>query len=439
MNFPNPFVTTRKPQDLFTGIPTGAALTGTPAVKKCPTYPAATDPDKTMNAIAWYGAKDVRLISRPKVKVTDPGDVLVRITTTAICGSDLHFYNGDVPEMHPGDVIGHESMGIVEDVGSEVRKFKQGDRVVVSAVIACGSCFYCQRQLFSCCESTNYSEKMVQLYGHKLAGIFGYSHLLGGYEGGQAEFIRVPYADMTLLKVPDNLPDEKVLFLSDICCTGWHANVLGGVTEGAYVAIWGAGPVGLMAAMWAKFRGASKIILIDHTDYRLDFAKKYLHGIETINFENQNVYDELMGFTNGLGPDIGIECAGFRYAKTLVHKFQQQVKLETDTPEIINEIIKCVRKGGSIAIIGDYFAKANNFMIGALMEKSLTIRGGQVCVQAYWHELLSYIEQGFVDPSFVITHKLPLDSAPDAYKMFNNQEDNCIKIVLKPSPATGGL
>jgi len=426
-----------KPQDLYTSVPTGQALTGTFKVKKCPTYPAAVYPDKLMNAVVWNGAKNVQVISRPRVKVTDPVDALVRITASAICGSDLHFYNGEVDGMEVGDVVGHECMGIVEDVGSDVKNFKRGDRVVVSAVISCGECFYCQRQLFSCCESTNYSEKMQKEYGHKIAGIFGYTHLTGGYEGGQAEYIRVPYADNTLLKVPETLADEKVLFLSDIACTGWHANVLGGVTSGSVVGIWGCGPVGLMAAMWAKFRGAAKVIMVDHIQYRLDFAKKHL-DVETINFDKMDVYEEMMRLTT-LGPDIGIECAGFRYRKEVIHKVEAKLMLEGDTCEILNEMIKCVRKGGSLAIIGDYFTTTNHFKIGAFMEKLMTMRGGQVCVQAYWKELIGYIEQGLVDPSFVITHVLPLDRAPDAYKVFDSKEDNVVKVMLKPQHVSGSV
>jgi threonine dehydrogenase-like Zn-dependent dehydrogenase len=340
-------------------------------------------------------------------------------------------YHNELPQyLKKGDIFVHEFMGIIDEVGPEVKNFKVGDRVVVSAVICCGECFYCKSGRVSCCDMTNPCQDLDKLYGHRLAGIFGYSHLLGGFEGGQAEYVRVPLADNTCLKVPNELPDEKVLFLSDIACTGWHANVLGEVSKGQNVAIWGLGPVGLMASMWAKFRGA-RVIGIDQIPHRLALARKEL-GIETIDFSKENVTTRLQQLCPG-GPDVAIEAAGFRYTKSLTHAAERSLNLEKDTPEILTECIMNVRKGGNLSIVGDYFLTANQFPIGAMMEKNITVRGGQVHVQSYWKELLGYIQQGKVDPTFVISHRMSLDDADKAYRIFDKKEDNAVKIILKPS------
>jgi threonine dehydrogenase-like Zn-dependent dehydrogenase len=272
--------------------------------------------------------------------------------------------------MEKGDILGHEGVGIVEQVGSEVKTLKEGDRVVISAIISCGDCEYCMKGQVSLCVNTNPNTQMETMYGDKLAGVFGYSHLLGGYEGCQAEFVRVPIGDVNCLKIPDSLPDEKAILLSDIACTGWHANELGEVTEGKTVAIWGCGPVGLMAIMWAKFRGASRIIAIDDVADRLQIARTF--GAETINFnETSDVVAAIRDLIPG-GPDVGIETAGFRFPQTLLHKAERAIHAETDSPEIVTQIIKTVKKGGNISLIGDYYAYANHFPIGALMEKSKT-------------------------------------------------------------------
>jgi threonine dehydrogenase-like Zn-dependent dehydrogenase len=363
--------------------------------------------------------------------ITEPKDALIRVTSTTICGSDLHLYLGEVPGMEKGDVMGHEFMGIVEQIGPQVKDIKPGDRVVVSFDIACGSCDYCQRAEYTLCDATNPSAEMEKLYGHRTSGMFGYSHLTGGYEGGQAEYVRVPFADMNCLKVPSHLPDEKLLFLSDIVGTGWHANELAKISKGNTVAIWGAGPVGLMAAMWAKFRGAKRVIMIDGVSYRLQFARERL-GVETINFTEHDVEDTLRIMIPG-GPDAGIDAAGFRFPTTLLHKIQRAIKLETDSPQILTEIIRCVRKGGKIGIVGDYFAYTNQFPIGAFMEKGMEMSGGQSFTQRYWKELLGYIERGEVDPSFVITHKMTLEEGVEAYKMFDQKTNNAIKMFLKPT------
>jgi len=391
---------------------------------------SAKDPFNTHRAVEFHGAENLKLVTRPKPIVTDPKDCIVRVTSTTICGSDLHMYHAEFGGVEKGDVLGHEAMGIVESVGLDVRDIKVGDRVVISAVISDGQCWYCKQGLVSLCEGTNPNRVLEEEYGHRLAGIFGYSHLLGGYEGCQAEYVRVPYADNTCLKIQNNLPDERLLFLSDICCTGFHGTELGAVSPNQVVAIWGCGPVGLMAAMWSIFRGARRVIMIDPDEIRLTFAKSRLN-VETINPSQGDVLLALREMVPG-GPDVAIECVGFRFPQSLVHKLEKAVSLETDSPEILTQCIKGLRKGGTLAIIGDYYKTANHFPIGAMMEKGLTVRGGQVFVQRYWKQLLKYIEDGKVDPSFVVSHQMAFGSAVEAYRMFDKHENNCLKIVLKP-------
>jgi len=396
-----------------------------------PTTQYKGDPSQKMIAAQWFGAEDVRPMHVPKPMITDPTDAIVRITSTTICGSDLHMYLHEVKEMDKGFILGHEFMGIIEQVGPDVKEVKQGDRVVVSAVIADGCCFYCKNGWYSCCDNTNPNKEVEKLYGQRLSGIFGYSRLTGGYPGGQAEYARIPIADFNCLKVPSSLPDEKVLFLSDIACTGWHANEFGQVSPGQTVAIWGCGPVGLMATMWAKFRGASRVIVIDNVPVRLDLATKKL-GAETINFDKCDVVETLKQMCPH-GPDVCIETAGFRFPKSTSQKVQRTTGIETDSSDILREMIISCRKAGNIAIIGDYFKDTNQFPIGAMMEKGLTVKGSQVYVQKYWKQLLGYIERGLVDPSFIITHTMPLEKIDEAYKMFNKKLDNCIKVLIKPS------
>lgn len=385
------------------------------------------DEEIKMKAVEWHGTQDVRYVDRPKPLITDPHDCVLRVTTTTICGSDLHFYYNLVEGMEKGDVIGHEFMGIVDEVGQSVEDIKPGDRVVVSAIIACGRCWYCKNQYFSCCDTTNPSAKMEEMYGHRTAGLFGYSHLCGGFDGGQAEYVRVPFADVNCLKVPDNLPDEKVLFLSDIVCTGFHATELAKVKEGDTVAIWGCGPVGLMTIAWCKFKKAKKIIAIDNIPYRLKKADEL--GACVINFDDRDVLQTIKEMIP-MGPDIGIECAGFRFPKTLSHRIQRALKVESDSMDILKEIIMAVRKCGTISIVGDYFAYGNQFPIGAFMEKGLSMTGSQVFVQKYWKEILHYISTGEFDPTFVITHHLPLEDIQQAYKIFANNEEDSLKVLL---------
>jgi len=331
--------------------------------------------------------------------------------------------------MEDGDIIGHEGMGIIESIGTEVEKFKVGDRVVISAVIAEGKCFYCQNGMYSLCDFTNPSKEMEGMYGHRTAGLFGYSHLTGGYDGCQAEFVRVPLADMTLLKVPNTLPDEKLLGLADTVCTGYHATELGGVKEGQTVAIWGLGPIGLMAAAWCRFKGAARIIGIDCIPSRLECAKLKL-GVETINFGETDPVKVIQTICPG-GPDVCIDCVGFRFPKTMLHKIQRAIRLETDDPMVLKECITACRKGGTIAVIGDYYACSNGFPTGAFMEKGLTLRGSQVHVQKYWKEIMEHIEKGRFDPTFIWTHTMPLERAEEAYRIFDQKDDGCIKIMLK--------
>jgi len=388
-------------------------------------------PSLTYKASEWHGVEDVKLVERAKPMITEARDALIRVTSTTICGSDLHMYHGEV-HMEKGDVLGHECMGIVEEVGPGVKDIKVGTRVVVSAVISCGKCWFCQNQFYSCCETTNPSKECEDMYGDRLSGIFGYSQVTGGFEGGQAEYIRVPIADINLLPVPQELPDEKVLFLSDIICTGWHGNELGGVTAGQTVAVWGCGPVGLMCMMWAKFRGAKRVIGIDNIPYRLNVAKEKL-GVEVINFDEvKGVAQYLKKIVPG-GPDVCIDAVGFRYPKTLRQKVEKTIGLETDVSDIINEASYAVRKMGSIALIGDYFGNTNGFPIGMVMEKGVKLHGSQVFVQKYWKELLGYIQEGKVDPSFVISHKMGLEQVSEAYRMFDRKEDNILKVVLRPT------
>jgi len=337
--------------------------------------------------------------------------------------------------MEKGDILGHEFMGKIEAIGDEVKNFKVGDRVVTSFCISCGNCFYCKQGLFSSCDGTNPSKKMESLFSHRTSGMFGYSHLTGGYDGGQAEYVRVPLADFNCLKLPENIPDEKLLFLSDVVCTAYHATEMGQVSKGQTVAVWGLGPVGLMTCEWAKFRGAKKIIGIDLVDYRLKMAKEKL-GIQIIDISKVDCITALHEMCPQ-GPDVCIDAVGVGcYPKSLLSKFEKLLHLQTDQPEILREAITSCRKNGIISIVGDYFFDANQFPIGPFMEKGLTLRGGQTPVQKYWKELLEIIQDGKFDPSFVVTHSMTLASAEQAYKLFDGKEDNMIKVLLRTKALT---
>lgn len=339
---------------------------------RVPIVPVETkvDNSKHMRAVEWHGKRNIKLNThRPVPVITHPSDAILQVTTTAICGSDLHLYNGAYEGLHPGFVVGHEFMGIVHDVGTEVSKFRKGDRVVACFDIACGQCHYCSdRGLFSACDLTNASKEQEQLYGDRTAGFFGVSELTGGWQGGQAEFVRVPIADVNLLKVPDNLSDQKVVLLSDILCTAWHSTELGGVGEGDTVGIWGCGPVGLLAAHCAHVRGAKEVFVVDEVQYRLDHAKSRLPFVTPINFKKQNVRDVIRARVP-FGVDVGIDAVGLHYTHSLLHKAEMALGLEQGTPEALNDIIYNVRKGGTVGLIGVYPGFTNHFNLGALMEK----------------------------------------------------------------------
>lgn len=384
-----------------------------------------------MKALVWHGPEDVRVDERPNPVIGGPGDALVRVTCATICGSDLHIYHGSIPGIRNGDVLGHEFVGIVEDVGADVKTLKPGDRVAVAAIIACGACWFCEKKLFSLCETTNPNPVMQMMYGHHVAAGFGYTHLAGGYDGGQAEYVRVPFADVGCLKLPDGIRDEQAVLLSDAACTGWMAADIGEVGPGKTVAVWGAGPIGLAAMTAAKAMGAARVIAIDNVPYRLATARERL-GIEAINFDEDPPVMTLQELTHGRGPDVCIEAVGFRYAKSLLHKVERAVKLETDALDTISEVFRSVRKGGNVAIMGDFIGYGNHFPIGALMEKAVTVRSGQVHAQRYFKLVMEKMLSGEYDPSFMVTHKLPLEKAVEGYKIFDKKEDGAIKVALQP-------
>jgi threonine dehydrogenase-like Zn-dependent dehydrogenase len=391
------------------------------------------DESRKMHVLEWHGKESMKVGEVGIPLVTDPDDAILKVTSTCICGSDLHMYEGVMPGMKSGDITGHEFMGIIEDVGSNVKSLKKGDRVVAAFDIGCGKCFFCKHGDFSGCDRTNPSKDQEMLYGHHTSGMFGYSHLTGGWPGGQAEFARVPCAETNLLKLPQDLNEDDAVLLSDILPTAWHANELAKVEEGNTVAIWGAGPVGILAAQCAFARGASRVVIIDEQPYRLEFAKSKIPKLETINFQEKKVVDTLHEmFPESVGPDCCIEAVGFHYTKTWLHWIETALKLETDPSEMLNEIIYSCRKGGRIGVVGVYAGFTNHFNIGAFMEKGQTMGAGQTPVQKYWHQLLEMVQSGKLKPSVVVTHHLPLDEGPRGYKMFNAKEENCIKVILKP-------
>jgi len=410
------------------------------------THPNHDTTGPKMKTVQWYGSKDMRVIEEFRPMVTDPEDVVIKVTSAAICGSDLHLYGGFMPGMKKGDIMGHENMGIVESVGPDVKSLKAGDRVVVAFDIACNHCTYCKKGAFSGCDNTNPSKEQEALYGHHTAGLFGYSHLTGGYPGGQAEFLRVPLADTNCLKIKEDaaeLSDDKLILISDVLATAWHANELGSVQSGDDVAIWGAGPVGILTAHCAQARGAARVVLIDQDDFRLNFARKKLPGIETINFNEKKTLDALHDMFQDeqgryVGVDVAIEAVGFHYANSWLHKIEMALKMENDPSETLNELIYAVRKAGRISVVGVYSGYCNHLNIGAFMEKGLTMAAGQTPVQKYWKKLLKMVRDGSLDPTMVITHHLPLEKAPAAYKMFDEKDDGCVKVILKPSTAASG-
>jgi threonine dehydrogenase-like Zn-dependent dehydrogenase len=390
-----------------------------------------------MKAVCWMGKHNVSVENVPDPSILNSRDAIVKITTTAICGSDLHLYNGYIPTMQQGDILGHEFMGEVVETGSSVTNLKIGDRVVVPFTIACGKCFFCERELYSACDNSNPKPAISEtLYGFSGSGIFGYSHMMGGFAGGQAEYVRVPFADVGPLKIPDGLEDEKVLFLSDIFPTGYQAAENCNIQEGDTVAVWGAGPVGQFAVKSAFMLGAEKVVLIDHYAERLELARQHNENLETINFDDKEVYEKLLDLTGGRGPDSCIDAVGMESHGTSIDALVDYAKaytfLATDRPHALRQAIYCCRKGGTVSIPGVYGGFLDKFPLGAAFGKGLTFKMGQTNMQTYMPRLLDAVQEGRIDPSFVISHRLKLSEAPIAYDQFNKEKDTWRKVVLKP-------
>ena len=391
-----------------------------------------------MRALVWHGKGDVRVDNVPDPKIEEPRDVIVKITSTAICGSDLHLYDGYVPTMEKGDVLGHEPMGIVEEVGSGVKNVKKGDRVVVPFNITCGECWYCKRELWSMCSVSNRkAEIQDKLMGNHTAGFYGYSHMTGGFAGGQAEYLRVPYGDVGTQKVPDGLSDEQVLFLSDVFPTGYFAADIAEIEKGDTVVVWGGGPVGQFAVQSAWMLGAGRVILVEQVPERIALAEKFGRGAEIVNFDKEDVYDRLMEMTKGRGPDrcidaVGCEADATASADSVLDKAKAAVMLTTDRAHVLRQAIMSCRPGGTVSVVGVYVGFPDKIPFGAAMNKGLRIHMGQCHVKRYNDLLLKKIEAGEIDPSFIITHTPNLDEAPEMYKTFRDKKDGCIKVVLKP-------
>jgi threonine dehydrogenase-like Zn-dependent dehydrogenase len=389
-----------------------------------------------MKATCWIGKKKVEVVDVPEPQILNDGDAIVRVTSTAICGSDLHLYNGYIPTMEKGDVLGHEFMGEVVEVGPSVRRLKAGDRVVVPFPIACGRCTMCALELYAGCENSNPNAWMAEkLWGHSPAGLFGYSHMLGGFAGGQAEFVRVPFADVGPLKVPSGLADDQALFLSDIFPTGYMGAEMCNIKPGQIVAVWGAGPVGQFAIRSARLLGAERVIAIDRFPYRLELALGRGGATDIINYAEDDLTDTLEDLTGGRGPDACIDAVGLEAhgpaAMYAYDRAKQALMLETDRPIALRQAIQACRNGGVVSVIGVYGGLIDKFPMGAVVNRGLTIKAGQCHVQRYMKPLLERILKGEIDPSVVVTHRLPLSQAADGYRMFLNKEDGCEKVVLK--------
>jgi threonine dehydrogenase-like Zn-dependent dehydrogenase len=391
-----------------------------------------------MRALVWHGKEDIRCDTVTDPGIEDPRDAIVKVTSCAICGSDLHLFHNFIPGMLPGDIMGHEMMGEVVDVGHGVNgKLKTGDRIVVPFTIICGECEQCKRGNFSVCETTNRKRHLAnKVFGHPTAGLFGYTHLTGGYPGGQAEYLRVPYADTTHIKVPEGISDEQALFLGDIFPTGWQAAAQCDIEPTDTVAIWGCGPVGQMAVRSALLLGANQVIAIDCVPERLSMAEA--GGATTINFKSESVVERLNELTDGKGPEKCIDATGMEshvtasQPDTLLDRAKQMLMLESDRPHVLREMIYVCRPGGIISIPGVYSGLSDHVPMGALMNKGLTVRTGQTHVNRWTDDLLRRIEDGQIDPSFVITHTVDLEHGPEMYKVFRDKRDSCVKVVLKP-------
>jgi threonine dehydrogenase-like Zn-dependent dehydrogenase len=397
-----------------------------------------------MRALCWNGPNKVSVETVPDPQLINPRDAIVKITSSAICGSDLHLYDGYVPTMQPGDILGHEFMGEIVELGKGVTNFKIGDRVVVPFTIACGHCFFCERELWSLCDNSNPNAWMVEaMYGYSGSGLYGYSHLYGGYAGGQAQYARVPFADVGLLKIPDSLTDEQVLFLSDILPTGYAAAENGNIQPGDTVAVWGCGPVGQFTINSARLFGAGRVIAIDRVPERLQLAASQSNA-EIIDYEETpDVVEALKSMTGGRGPDVCIDAVGMEAHGVkpdfIYDRMMHAIRMETDRPTALRQVIQACRKGGTVSIPGVYSAFIDKMPMGAAFGKGLTMRMGQTHVHKYMRPLLERIEKGEIDPTFVITHRITLEDAPDAYDIFKHKQDGCIKVVLKPNSTAAEL
>ena len=393
-------------------------------------------PTEKMKALTWQGKNSVKIVEVPKPVVVDPRDVILKVTGSTVCGSDLHLLHGAIIEMEKGDILGHEFCGVVDTIGPEAegKGLKVGDRAVASFQIACGSCMYCQKKQSSMCEKTNSNTIENGMYGGRTAGMFGYAHFTGGFAGGQAEYVRVPYGDVNLLKLPDDVPDEKGLYLSDVLATSWNCVVDTGVQKGDVVAIWGAGPIGQMAVDYAWMNGASRVILID-ANWRLDYVKSKSPKVETINFHElksgESVTSKLKEMVHG-GPDVALECVAGEYPKGWGHTIELALGLETDTSEILNECITSVKSFGRVGVTGIYAGFTNHFAIGAVMERGIRFIGnGQAPVHMFWEMLCQMIQKGEIEPLNMVTHRVKLEDLETVYHKFDKRADGMQKVYVQ--------
>jgi threonine dehydrogenase-like Zn-dependent dehydrogenase len=388
-----------------------------------------------MRAVCWQGIGKVGVENVPDPHIINPRDAIVRVTATAICGSDLHLYDGYIPTVYRGDILGHEFMGEIVELGSGVTNLSIGDRVVVPFPIACGNCFFCGNEQYSLCENSNPNANVAEkMWGYSPAGIYGYSHMLGGYAGGQAEYVRVPFADVGPIKIPDSISDEQALFLSDVLPTGYMAAENCEIQPADTVAVWGCGPVGLFAIASARLLGAARVIAIDRFPERLRLAREA--GAETLNYESTDILAALREMTGGRGPDACIDAVGMEaHMHGPVHMYdraKQAMRIESDRPGVLREAIIACRKGGTLSVPGVYGGLIDKVPFGAIVNKALTVKSGQTHVQHYMKPLLERIEHGELDPSFIVSHRVNLDEAPLAYEVFRNKEDECVKVVMRP-------